>query len=151
MTDDSGSLAQLERGGVPSPPTLFFTVVTRLDSTPCGSQAGASSVGRSAEDLANALASLPGLTVEGPTEQLVGGYPAFALTMIAPASSADCSTWTIWPGPNDHWLVPAERNRLWIVDVDGFRLVISAETFETSPAEALAEQTEMIESIEFDR
>lgn len=149
VTDDTTALGQLERRGPePYKPTLFVTEVNRLNLTPCGSPVGSSSIGGTAEDLANALASLPGLTAEGPTELVVGGYTAFEVTLVSPAASADCSRWTLWGGENEHWLAPNERNRLWIVDVDGNRVVISAEIFADSPPEAFAEQTEMVESIE---
>jgi hypothetical protein len=46
-------------------------------------------------------------------------------------------------------LVAGEHQRLWIVDVDGTRIVIEAFDFSGTPAEAVQAATDIVESIEF--
>jgi hypothetical protein len=91
--------------------------------------------GPSVDDLATALASLPGLTATTPTAATVGElrYQGKQLTLTAPASFAGCTlsadgAFRIWQLPlgatND--LAPGEVDRVWILDVAGQRLVIDA-------------------------
>jgi hypothetical protein len=150
------TLAQIgrESGGA----GIMFTVVEGLYADPCHNDAGLIDppVGPAADDLAVALARLPGVAVAGPSDTTIDGVPAVALTITAPAVFEGCTTepqapmFKLWGVPEWHWLEPGERNRLWIVDVDGTRLVISAEEFEDSSPLALAELNGIVSSIDLD-
>jgi len=89
--------------------------------------------GPSVDDLATALTSMPGLDVTTPTDVTLGGFAGKQLTLTAPASFADCTlspdgNFRVWELPlgatND--LLPGQRDPVWILDVDGQRLVIDA-------------------------
>ena len=90
--------------------------------------------GPSVDDLAAALASLPGLDATTPTDVTMDGYEGKQLTLTAPASFEGCTlspegTFRIWELPLGATLRPwtaGERDRMWILDVDGQRLVIQA-------------------------
>ncbi len=82
--------------------------------------------------LVNALTSLPTLDVTAPTDITVDGYRGKELTLTAPASYDGCTLspdgfalWTI-PDHSNRTIGPGERQRLWILDVAGQRLVILA-------------------------
>ncbi len=116
---------------------------------PCNSAKGVQKLGDRAEDLARALTRLPGLTVWGPSKSTIDGHPAIAVTLTAPEAMSHCKEWEILGPPDRHWLLPLERNRLWVVELAGGTLLISAETFTDSDKAALKEQIGFVKSIEF--
>ena len=72
---------------------------------------------------------------------VVGGYPGKRLTMRPQRNAcADDGPWTMWVDPNGddgRGLEPESRDRpdkLWILDVDGERLVIVATPFDKAAA-----------------
>ena len=137
---------------------LSFTIVEGVYADPCHLEAGLIDppVGPSADDLASALAGLPGVNASVPTDTVVDGYPAVTLTLNGPRSVATCTVpdggpkFRIWGVPEGHWLDLNERNRLWILEVAGTRLVISAEELPDASPDALAALNEIIASIELE-
>ncbi len=102
--------------------------------------------GPTVDDLATALAGLPGLQATTPSDVTVAGYQAKYLTLTAPASFTGC---TLSPDGYLVWELPlggratigaGDRSRVWILDVGGQRLVISTEE---SPAETAPAKTEV--------
>ncbi len=96
-----------------------------LYADPCSWQAGTiqPSVGPAVDDLATALANLPGMDATGPTTATVDGHQGRFVELTAPADQSACD--------GDGMRLAGEgrlepgRHRFWIVDVDGTRLVIS--------------------------
>ncbi len=138
---------------------LDFTVVDGVYTDPCHLEAGLVDppVGPSADDLASALAALPGVEVAGPTDTIVDGHRAVTMTLTGPPSLASCTApddggpkFRIWGAPEWHWLDANERNRIWIVEVPGTRLVISAEELPDATPRFLAELNETIASIDLE-
>jgi hypothetical protein len=137
---------------------LTFTLVEGVYADPCHLEEGLIDppVGPTVDDLAIALAGLPSASATGPTETVVDGYPAVSVTLTAPASFADCTgerdgpLFRLWGVPGWHWLEPGERNRIWIVAIDGTRLVISAEEFVDSSPDTLAQLNAIIASIDLE-
>jgi hypothetical protein len=81
--------------------------------------------GPSVDDLAKALASMPSLVATTPTDVVVAGYHGKELTLTSPTSIAACSVWQLPLGATNT-MVPGERDRYWILDVSGQRLVLDA-------------------------
>ena len=89
--------------------------------------------GPSVDDLATALAGLPGLDVTAPTDITIDGYRGKQLTLTAPSDMTGCTlsgegnllTWELPLGARIG-MTPGEVDRVWILDVDGQRLVIDA-------------------------
>ena len=148
------TLAQVGTGGG----GLSFTLVEGVYADPCHLEAGLidPKVGPTADDLASALAGLPGVGASVPTDVVIDGHRAVTLTLNAPSSVASCTEpdggpkFRIWGAPEWHWLDPDERNRLWIVEVAGTRLVIVAAEFPDTPPRVLADLNAMIASIDLD-
>jgi len=109
--------------------------------------------GPTVDDLASALAGLPGLGVTTPTEVTVDGYRGKQLTLTAPDNFDGCTLsregYRLWQLPLGaiFSLTPGERMALWIVDVNGKRLVVSSETFPATTAQQQAEAQEVLDSI----
>jgi hypothetical protein len=109
--------------------------------------------GPTVDDLATALAGLPGLQATTPSDVTVAGYQAKYLTLTAPASFAGC---TLSPDGYLLWELPlgaratmgaGERERVWILDVGGQRLVISTVESPGQTAQATAEVQGILDSL----
>jgi hypothetical protein len=105
-------------------------------------------VGPTVEDFVDATLAHPLLEVSEPVDAEVGGYRGRYLTLIAPSDISDCDNWRPWEpgifaqGPGNIW-------NLWIIDVDGLRMVLLAREFPGTPEEDKAEHREVVESIWF--
>jgi hypothetical protein len=110
--------------------------------------------GPTVDDLATALSSLPGLVATTPTDVTVSGYRGKQLTLTAPGSFDGCTlapagSFRIWELPlgatND--MAPGQVDRVWILDIDGERLVIDAQEVPGETAASRAEVSAIIDSI----
>jgi hypothetical protein len=135
-------------------PGIAFTISQTFYSDPCkGEGLLDPQPGPTVDDLAAALAALPGLNATTPTAVSVDGHPGKQLTLTAPDSIAACSltdgALVLWHLPHGatFTLEAAQQRSLWIVDVDGQRLVISADRFPTTTADDLAEAQGILDSI----
>ena len=105
-------------------------------------------VGPTVEDFVDAVVAHPLLEVNDPVDAEVGGYDGRFLTLTAPSDISDCDSWRPWEpgiyaqGPDNIW-------NLWIIDVDGLRMVLLGQEFSGTPAENKAELRAMVESIRF--
>jgi len=126
---------------------------------PCGG-VEAPPAGPSVEDLAAAFTTIPGTDATEPADVTVGGLPAKLVVVTVPED--------IGCAPNEFFLwyddiscgseSPCGRyasalgstTRIWIVEVDGTRLTIEAETYENARPELEQEIQGMIDSIQFE-
>ncbi|GAB3244560.1 hypothetical protein [Nocardioides dilutus] len=105
-------------------------------------------VGPSVDDFVEAVRASRRLDVTPPVEAHVGGHPARFFTLRVPADISGCEFWRPWEpsfyaqGPSNIWDV-------WVIDVDGFRVLIVTNYFPGTPTETVAELHEMVESIGF--
>jgi hypothetical protein len=122
-----------------------------LNTDPCLSQAHETPdliPGLSAADFVEAVQAQEALDVTEPVGATIGGRPARFFTLHAPADLSGCDNWRPWDpgffaqGPNNIWDV-------WVVDVDGTRVLIVTEYFPGTPQEAVAQLGEMVESLSF--
>jgi hypothetical protein len=104
-----------------------FVIFNKVYADPCHPDRGLLNPlpGPSVDDLANALASLPSLVATTPTAVTVAGYHGKQLTLTAPTSITTCSVWELPLGAYNT-MVPGQRDRIWILDINGQRLVIDA-------------------------
>ena len=113
-------------------------------------------VGPRVDDLVAALANQPRRHASTPTEVAVDGFAGKQIELTVPASTADCHegefrSWTEQPpvgGASYH--MPSEHDLLWIVDVDGDRLVIDAEFLPGTSAQDRAELLQVVNSVRID-
>jgi hypothetical protein len=134
---------------------IFWTSFPDGDhADPC-SQLLSPPVGRSAADLAAAVATAPGTKlVTGPSDVTVGGRAAKHVVLTV-RQDVGCDpgffyTWqdipwgALWPMTG-----VGDTIRVWIVDVDGTRLFIEAETSKQAGSGLKQEIQEIVESIRF--
>jgi hypothetical protein len=116
------------------PGAVSFSIFEDVDASPCHANGFLSpEPGPTVDDLATALASVPGLTATAPTVATLGGYQGKQLTLTAPASFAGCTltsdgSFEIWKLPlgATQDLTPGESDRVWILQVGSQRVVIDA-------------------------
>ena len=138
---------------------LGFWIVETAHRDPCGMGGVVDSpVGPTVEDLAAALAGAPGFDATEPTAVSVGGVDGQYLELTGPL--AGCMEPELFRTPDGSCRCMesrVERNRLWIFDVDGRRLVIDALDIPPSDgvtgtsATDIAELQGIIDSIQISR
>ena len=132
----------------PDPPTglaIGFLIVDNVYANPCDLSAGAMDppVGPAPMDLAQALIAQTGTESTDPVPVEVDGYSGVYLD-YRNTGEGECGNMTRW-GSRD--ALVGERDQVWILDVDGTRLVIDAASFEGTSEDDVAEMRTMVESL----
>jgi hypothetical protein len=113
-------------------------------------------LGPTVDDLATALQNQP--TREATTSDVtVDGYSGSLVKMIVPAGAvlAECDegefrSWT-WGSDSPRWAQgPGQHDDVYILDVEGFRLVIDTIYYDSSPATDRAEQLQMVDNAQIE-
>lgn len=115
-------------------------------------------VGPTVDDLANALAAQVGRDGTAPVDVTIDGYHGkWVMLSVAPdfnqeqCDNGDFKTWSSgnFPGDNGGFLYgPGQRDSVYIVDVDGERVVIHTTYLPGTPEADRAELSAIIESIQ---
>jgi hypothetical protein len=135
---------------------VTLSIVDNVYADPCDQGQGLvkPSVGPSVDELAAAIAELPGPEVSTPTDVTVDGYPGKQLTIRAPDPIEGCipesGDYTLWTNARTGFastMHSGEVSTIWIVDVDGARLMIRNKEFPASTAQERAELQQIFESI----
>jgi hypothetical protein len=133
----------------------FGNIPTGLYSDPCNVNYGRPdvSVGPTVDDLANALGEQTAYEATAPTEVTLGGYSGKRMDLQLPSdvdlTSCAAGGFFIWDG-SMYAQGPGNRWHLWILDVDGVRVVIMTEDFAATSADDKAELQGIVESIRID-
>jgi len=135
----------------------LFSDPCHWDMSGTGSTAvGDVPVGPTAADLATALASQTAYTSTAPVDTTLAGYSGKQMDIQLPSdvefATCDEGSYWVWSdgdsgGSNIYAQGPGERRRLWILDVEGTRLVIFRNFYAGTTAADLAEAQAIIESI----
>ena len=122
-----------------------------LFKDPCHGTSGPGDiqVGPTVNDLAIALGAQKAYTSTKPTDVTLGGYSGKQMNLHLPSDVASCDKGEFYPwvgsiyaqGPDNLW-------QLWILDVDGDRLIITATSFPATSAADLAAQQAIVDSIQ---
>ena len=122
-----------------------------LNSDPCSSKSHELpdvKVGPSVDDFVYAVGSQKRLHASAPVATKVGGTSGRYFTLQGPADLSECLEWRPWvggfyaQGPNNIWEV-------WVLDVEGHRVLIVADYFPGTSARTIAQLRQMVESIRF--
>ena len=149
-------------GGSPDQSQMFFwtgdsPVGTYAD--PCAEETSPPA-GTSAADLAAAVASVPGTELlSGPSDVTVDGYPGQYVELFVPKDiGCTPNSFLLWYfldsdgaaiGRFASW--PDSTIRVWIIEVEGARAFVEAETrYPGASAEVDQEFQEIVESIDFE-
>jgi hypothetical protein len=104
--------------------------------------------GPTVKDFVAAVVAHPLLAISDPVDVGLGGYRATYFELTAPSDISNCRDWRPFE-PGIYAQGPDNRWRIWVVDVDGFRMIVLAEDFPATPPAIKAELSSMVESIGF--
>jgi hypothetical protein len=136
---------------------IGFWEVGNLYADPMEPELMNPAIGVTVDDLVAGLARQPGHTTSEPAEVAVDGFAGKMIELTVPADAEfdECfggpDNYRLWqsviPGHYRCLQGPGQINRIWILDVDGVRLVIDAQHFPGTTVEDLAALDAVIESI----
>jgi hypothetical protein len=121
-----------------------------LYSDPCHSTPPPDiAVGPTVDDFANAIADHPLLDATDPVDVTLAGYAGKYIDLQLPADVSECTGLTFWPwDPGVYAQGNSNRWHLWILDVDGIRLVIQSMDWPTTSPQRQAEIQSIVDSIQ---
>jgi hypothetical protein len=140
---------------------LAFWTVDKVPTDFCGSGDRSrrfTNPGPTVADLATALATQPRLGGTDPVPVTIGGYDGLYVELTKPTDAPQCTgrwLWLVMPTPRSHtayheqFTDPGDVARIWILDVDGDRVVIDTIHPADASDEAVAELTRIVESATF--
>lgn len=106
-------------------------------------------IGVTAEDLANAFAAQTAYEHSLPADVTLGGYSGKTMDLLMPITSCNEGRLFIWEGSDSSvYADPGHDFHLWILDVEGKRIVIFFQDSATTPDALKAEARAMVESIQ---
>ena len=117
------------------------------------------SAGTSVSELASALASQTGLTASTPTNTTIDGLAATRIELTTPdqdGSFCDGGNFHFWPAPGPHedttglWGTGNQTSVVYVVDVNGSRLVIVANHDKASSTQDVAALNAIVSSIQIE-
>jgi hypothetical protein len=151
----AGATAVVSPAGTEGPAgaAMAFNQVTGLFRDPChGNVAGAPTVpvGNTVEELVGAFADQTAYAATPATDVTLDGYSGKQMDLQLPSdvdfAACDDGAFWVWDGP-PFAQGPGNRWHLWILDVEGLRVVILAEDFATTSVEIQAELRAIVDSI----
>jgi hypothetical protein len=157
------STAGHSTGGSLADPTVAiqFRQVGQVYGHPCQWQGTLSDPGPSVDDLADALKDIPLRNATPPVDVVLDDRSGSYLEWSVPADidfvARDTDgpdhyfeSWTGGDGGDRYQQGPGQVDRLWILDIDGARLVIDAFDMPSATAAERAELLEVVGSIRFE-
>jgi hypothetical protein len=142
----------------PTGMSLGFLTVTRLESDPCHWSDGLdTAVGPAVDDLVTAIAANPGYDSSEPAAVSLGGYDGQRIDIQLPAgldlSTCDDAQFWVWAGGDGQTIYSQGadgRFHLWILDVEGHRVIVMTHDFPGTSQADLAELQSIVDSIRID-
>ncbi len=128
----------------PDPPGIVFMVWTaeNVPAVPCTTNTALLDppIGGTVDDLADALVAQPGTVVHADEQVTVDGYSGRFVDYTADYSVGNCDgtrlvRWTTVSSGTNREALDGEHDQVWILDVEGQRVILDAADFpSTSPA-----------------
>ena len=134
---------------------LIFMNVANIYSDSCPSVQVNPPVGPTVDDLASAWASMPGFNATAASDVTVDGFDGKYIELTVPDYNEKDCTYGMFNllreagSHGDYWAQgPNQHHQLWILDVDGTRLVIGATYFPNTSQQDRADLKEILNSIQ---
>ena len=106
--------------------------------------------GPSVEDMAEALVTQKSTRASAPRPVTLAGHHGFYVEVASPRDLSRCDPESgLWNDPGGRGISVGQVDRVWILDVDGQRLVVDAAYSARSTASDRDDLTSMVESLEF--
>jgi hypothetical protein len=130
---------------------LVFSRGGGLYAEPCGDEPPPNiPVGPTVDDFVSALVAHPKLDVTAPVDVSLAGYSGKYVDLQVPADISACPTSYFPWEPGIYAQGPGSRWHLWILDVDGIRVVIQGTDYAGTSAARQAELRAIVESIQIE-
>ncbi len=145
-----GIIDPRHRGYWPSGTGIGFYQVEDVYADPCRWKGGKMpSIGPGAADLAAALARQPDRAATTPTDVELDGFKGNMVRLHVPADLdfSDCSQYEFRSWPGRFHQGAGQVDEVWILDVEGERLVIDAWWFSKTSADEREKVIDIVESI----
>jgi hypothetical protein len=108
-------------------------------------------VGPTVDDFANAIADHPLLDATTPVDVTLAGFSGKYIDLQLPADVEQCTDATFWPyEPGVYAQGPSHQWHLWILDVNGIRVVIQSMDYPSTSADQQAELQAIVSSIQIE-
>jgi hypothetical protein len=142
----------VERFSPPGGANLLFMRGGWLWSELCGDSGPDIPTGTTVDEFVTALVEHPDLDVTSPVDVTLGGFAGQYLELRAPANTTTdpggCAYFVWEPGiyaqgPNALW-------RIWVLDVDGVRLVVRADSFPGTTPQVQTQLQAIVDSIQIE-
>jgi hypothetical protein len=124
-------------------------ITAEQDAAPDGAPPDVA-VGPSVDDFANALADHPLLAATDPVAVTLGGYSGKYVDLQLPSDLTGCNTRYFPWEPGIYAQGPGHRWHLWILDVDGIRVLVQAMDYAGTSAQRQAELEAIVQSIQIE-
>jgi hypothetical protein len=149
------SSAMYNAGQSYTPPAgigFFLSVIDDTFATPCKHAPRDPKVGSTVAARAAALGKIPGVSATAPVQTTLAGREATYVELTVPAS-LPCPQFTLWqdsPGNDWYAMGPNELWRVWILDVGGQAVALTARSFPGTTDKAKAELQSILDSMVFE-
>ncbi len=138
--------------------SVSFWDVAEIFADPCEWVLVDPPVGPTVDDLVSAWANVPGLDATAASDVTVDGHEGKRFDLTVPDFDGDecrAGKFALWredgqrdDGSPARWVEPDEHLQMWVLDVDGTRLVVSAGYYPDTSPQDLADIDEILSSIQ---
>jgi hypothetical protein len=130
---------------------LGLWTVGKVDHDACRhDEADASDPGPSVQALGDALVAQKSTRASGPDQVTLAGHRGLYVELVSPRDLSGCGKYPgLWRDPERPIYGGGQVDQVWILDVDGQRLVADASYAPTSSASERDHLTSMVNSLEF--
>lgn len=130
---------------------LIFSRGGGLYAEPCGDEPPPNiPVGPTVEDFTNALVDHPKLDVTTPVDVTLAGYSGKYVDLQVPSDISACPTSYFPWEPGIYAQGPGSRWHLWVLDVDGVRVVVQSTDYAGTSPQRQAELRAIVDSIKIE-
>jgi hypothetical protein len=140
----------IDGDGPPDGAAVWFWPGDDLFSEPCrpsDEQPADSPVGPTVDDFVTALVEHPSLDVTAPVEVTLAGYSGMYLTLTIPDDISGCDTYRPFGDSHIYAQGPGQRWHMWVLDVNGVRVVVESNDFPGTSPQRLAEMQSIVDSL----
>jgi hypothetical protein len=149
-----GSVHAIYAGEGKAPPDGAGLVISRgggLYAEPCGDEPPPNIlVGPTVDDFVDALVAHPKLDVTTPVDVTLAAYDGEYLDLQVPSDISACSSSYFPWEPGIYAQGPGSRWHLWVIDVDGIRVVVQTTDYEGTSPQRQAELRAIVDSIQIE-
>jgi hypothetical protein len=139
----------LEENQPPSGAALGFGRGAWLLSDPCKPMNADIPVGPTVADFVDAVAQHPVLDTTTPTDTTLAGYSGTYFDLQTPADLSTCPEYRPWD-PGIYAQGPGHRWHLWVLDVDGVRVIVQSMDYAGTSEQRRTELQAMVDSVQIE-